>query len=290
MKLHLDASMAEEILRQWAGEHDYSKVYEMPIFRELLRHRREFAQTEISQEDYLNELLHVDGIDMEAHRAEIERNAALIRTADLGRIAREVTEYLPPIDREMDFTIHLTIGVAGQALGDKLGIDPSPCPWFPADGSDAEVYMKRWVEPTLRHEIHHLGRNRIRESIPIDRLTSLRILARDMMQEIQSEGGAVMCENLCSGRPLTEEERQKLRGGIARYRAILNRWQANPDAEIADADWNDYYSLWDQDKPVYWMGELMCRALIESGRASGVADCMAMEPVELFDAAAALVE
>lgn len=281
MKLHLDTSMMDEILRQWDGAEDYSAVYEMPIFREMLRHTEGFLRREIAQEEYLTDFM--QNASMKARRAEIEENLALMCTIDLDQLARQISAYLPPAGQEPEFTIHPFMGRGGQALRDKAAIDVIP--W--KEVSSPEEYLS-FTTRLLRHEVHHLVYMRLRHVYDLSELTTPALLAADYVLNLQMEGGAEVCGGQIEDRPLNGQERERLRGGIVRCRALINRWLAKPDGDITESDLADYYTLWGQDGVSYWMGELTCRALIESGRAANTAACMSMEPQEWFELAADL--
>jgi len=284
MKLHLDTSMMDEILRQWDGAEDYSAVYEMPVFREMLRHTEDFNRRKISPEEYLADFMR--NAEMKSRRAEIEQNLAIIRSVDLNRLASQIAACLPPLDEALEFTIHPFMGRAGQALWDKVAIDvvswPEPC--------DPDEFLNRCVLTLIRHEVHHLGYMRLRRVADIGELTTRSLLAADFILNMQMEGGAEVCGGQNEGRPLNGKERERLREGVIRYHSLTARWLSDPDGEITEADFDDYYTLWGQDSAAYWMGEYGCRALIESSQAADTAACMAMEPQEWFDRLCALFE
>lgn len=281
MKLYLDTSMMKEILRQWDGDEDYSAVYEMPIFMEMLRNSETFVRREISHQEYLTDFM--QNTQMKARRTEIGQNLALMRTINLDQLAREISAYLPPIEQELEFTIHPFMGRGGQALWDKAAIDVIP--WEPVSGPDEFLNNVRCI---IRHEVHHLGYMRLRHVYALKELTTPALLAADFVLNLQMEGGAEVCGSQIESRPLNDQERERLRGGVSHCRAIIDRWLAKPDGEITEADLTDYYSLWGPDGTSYWMGEYGCRALIESGRAANTAACMAMKPQEWFDCVSAL--
>lgn len=281
MKLYIDTSMMDEILRCWYSDEDYSAVYEMPIFKEMLRNSEAFLRRPIAPEEYLTDFMR--NSEMKSRRAEIERNLAMIRTIDLHSLAVEISAHLPLNSENLEFTIHPFMGRGGQALWDKAAIDVIP--WQPVSGP--EEYLDS-VCRTIRHEIHHLGYMRLRHVFNLEELTTPALLAADFILNIQMEGGAEVCGGQIENRPLNVQERERLRNGVASHRTIIDRWLAKPDGEITEADLNDYYSLWGPEGASYWMGEYGCRALIDAGQAANTAACMAMEPQEWFDRVAAL--
>ena len=281
MKLHLDTSMMDEIIRQWDGDEDYSAVYEMPIFKKMLQHTADFTRREISPEEYLADFMR--NAEMKSRRAEIEENLALMRAIDLDQLAQQITAYLPPIEQKLEFTIYPFMGRGGQALWDKAAIDIVP--W--QEISDPVEYQNN-ICRLIRHEVHHLGYMRLRHVFDLKELTTPALLAADFVLNIQMEGGAEVCGGQIEDRPLNDQERKRLHDGVVRYRAIIERWLSKPDGEISDADLTDYYSLWGPEGASYWMGEYGCRALIESSQAENTAACMAMEPQEWFNWVAAL--
>lgn len=133
MKLYLDTQFLDLVLEQWAkGEHDYSKVYELPIFQAFWKHQEDYLHRPLSKEKCLHDLLFIDDIDMESHKEEIVRNMNYIREIDLDMVLQHVKRYLPKecLCADRDVPIHLMIGIAGMALNDAIIMDPSPCPWF----------------------------------------------------------------------------------------------------------------------------------------------------------------
>lgn len=288
MEFYLDTRLIDAVLRAWdRADPDFSAVYAMDIFQNLRKRAEDFQQRTLTDAEYLDFLLHIDGIDMRAHRTEIERNLALIRSVDMEALLQRVNSFLPAsaAGDARSLPVHVVIGLAGLAGEDYVVLDPSPCPWFPADGSDAEAYLEKFVKPVLRHEMHHVGYYRAHAAAPGDTPADVRQLAVDFIRQMQMEGGAILCEGGAELHLLSPEEEKRLEAGLARYLPILQEWRERADAEITEADWNQYYSLWEDDKPVYWMGVLMCCRLAASGRAGSVADCMAMQPDEFFAAA-----
>ena len=96
MQLTLYTKMIDAIIGQWEnGTCDYAAILSDPHFQAMLSHAQDFQKTELNASDYLHDLLHIDGIDMQGHLAEIKRNLAIIRSVDLEQIALEVQGYLP---------------------------------------------------------------------------------------------------------------------------------------------------------------------------------------------------
>ena len=104
-----------------------------------------------------------------------------------------------------------------------------------------------------------------------------------MIQQIQMEGGAVLCEKQCSSRTLLDDE---LAEGAKRFRKcdeLIQTWLKRGDCEISEDDWAAYYTLWGPEKLAYRLGEYICLLLIQCGAVSSVGDCMAMEPLALWE-------
>ena len=175
------------------------------------------------------------------------------------------------------------IGIGGLSIGDFFAIDPAPCPWYPEDGSDAEKYLSEFIYPLLRHEPHHTGYRQIRPCADIAHLQNLGELAVSMIQQIQMEGGAVLCEKQCPARTLSKDE---LTEGAERFRKcdeLIQNWLKQGDCEIREDDWTAYYTLWGMEKLAYRLGEYICLLLIQCGEVASVGDCMAMEPLALWE-------
>lgn len=286
MNLILDTTLIDCILGQWnKSTNDFTEVYNHPVFRQLLAHAEDFQKREIGAEQYLYDLLHIDNIDMQQHQREIERNLAILKGVDLSKTAKEVEAFLPKdvCERMGNIYVHPVIGIGGLSIGDFFAIDPAPCPWYPADGSDAKKYLEEFIYPLLRHEPHHTGYRQIRPCADIKQLQNLGELAADMIRQIQMEGGAVLCEKQCLARILSKDE---LAEGAERFRKcdeLIRNWLKHGECEISEDDWTAYYTLWGPEKLAYRLGEYICLLLIQYGAVASVGDCMAMEPLELWE-------
>ena len=202
-----------------------------------------------------------------------------------SKITKEVEVFLPKdvCERMGNIYVHPAIGIGGLSIGDFFAIDPAPCPWYPADGSDEEKYLFEFIYPLLRHEPHHAGYRQIRPCADIAQLHNLHELAVSMIQQIQMEGGAVLCEKQCLSRTLSKDE---LAEGAERFRkcdALIQDWLKQGDYKISEDDWMAYYTLWGPEKLAYRLGEYMCLLLIQYGAVASVGDCMAMEPLALWE-------
>lgn len=286
MNLILDTTMIDCILNQWSkSTSDFTEVYNHPVFQQLLAHAEDFQKREIGAEQYLYDLLHIDNIDMQQYQWEIERNLAILKEVDFSKIAKEVEAFLPNdvCERMGNIYVHPVIGIGGLSIGDFFAIDPAPCPWYPADGSDAEKYLSEFIYPLLRHEPHHTGYRQIRPCADMSQLQNLGELAVDMIRQIQMEGGAVLCEKQCSSRTLSKDE---LAEGVERFRKcdeLIQNWLEQGDREISEDDWTAYYMLWGPEKLAYRLGEYICLLLVQCGAIASVGECMAMEPLALWE-------
>lgn len=286
MNLILDTTLIDCILNQWnKSTSDFTKVHKHPVFQQLLAHAEDFQKRKIGAEQYLYDLLHIDNIDMQQHQREIERNLAILKAVDFSKISKEVKAFLPKDVCEQigNIYVHPVIGIGGLSIGDFFAIDPAPCPWYPADGSDEEKYLSKFIYPLLRHEPHHTGYRQIRPCADMTQLQNLGELAADMIRQIQMEGGAVLCEKQCPARTLSKDE---LTEGAERFRncdELIQNWLKHGDSKISEDDWTAYYTLWGPEKLAYRLGEYICLLLIQCGAVSSVGDCMAMEPLELLE-------
>ena len=286
MNLILDTTLIDCILNQWnKSTSDFTEVHNHPVFQQLLAHAEDFQKREIGAEQYLYDLLHIDNIDMQQYQREIEWNLAILKEVDFSKIAKEVEAFLPKdvCERMGNIYVHPVIGIGGLSIGDFFAIDPAPCPWYPADGSDAEKYLSEFIYPLLRHEPHHTGYRQIRPCADIRQLQKLGELAVDMIRQIQMEGGAVLCEKQCLSRILSKDE---LAEGAERFRKcdeLIRNWLEQEEREISEDDWTAYYTLWGQEKLAYRLGEYICLLLIQYGAVASVGDCMAMEPIALLE-------
>ncbi len=286
MNLILDTTLIDCILNQWnKSTSDFTEVHKHPVFQQLLAHAEDFQKRKIGAEQYLYDLLHIDNIDMQQHQREIERNLAILKAVDFSKISKEVKAFLPKDVCEQigNIYVHPVIGIGGLSIGDFFAIDPAPCPWYPADGSDAEKYLSEFIYPLLRHEPHHTGYRQIRPCADITQLHNLCELAVSMIQQIQMEGGAVLCEKQCSSRTLSNDE---LTEGVERFRKcdeLIQTWLKQGDCEISEDDWTAYYTLWGMEKLAYRLGEFICLLLVQYGAVASVGECMAMEPLALWE-------
>ena len=287
MQLTLYTKMIDAIIGQWEnGTCDYAAILSDPHFQAMLSHAQDFQKTELNASAYLHDLLHIDGIDMQGHLAEIRRNLAIIRSVDLEQIALEVQGYLPESaysGREVQ--ICPMIGIAGLALDGFIVIDPSPCPWFPADGSDRDAYLSGFILPTLRHELHHVGYKRLHETHRTAALITRPDLALDYAQQFQMEGSARLCQWQQRIGTLDEPAYLKLRGAFRHHYDRIQEWLRTPGHPVGQEDWNAYYALWSGDKPVYWLGQSLCTLLIQRGAIHSVAEFTQMEPLSMMQAA-----
>lgn len=288
MKLILDTTLIDRILEQWNNaKADFTEVYKHPVFNELLAHAEDFQKREIGVEKYLYDLLHVDNIDMQQKQQEIERNVEIIKGVDFSRIAKEVELFLPKhvCERMGNIYVHPIIGIGGLSKSNFIAVDPSPCPWYPADGKDAEKYLSDFIYPLLRHESHHVGYRHIRSCTDIAQLRNKCELATDMIREIQLEGGAVLCEKQCMTRILSGAELAKGIDSLRKCDELIQSWLSQGDCEISKEAWEAYYTLWGSEKLVYWLGEFICLLLVQYGIVSSVAECMIMEPLDFLEMA-----
>lgn len=285
MNLHFDTRFIESVLSHWRdGDLDWSDSIRMPIFQTMRKQAENYRRAEVEPYQYLNELLHIGGIDMSLRAREIRRNLKLITSVDLGEIEKEVNSFLPRsmVDDHASVTIYPFIGISGYAKHDYIVIDPSPCPWFPADGSDPAAYLDHFIVPTLRHELHHIGYNRVFQDVDTKDMHTLNHLADDFVLQMQMEGGAKLCEKQCQRRDLTNSDLAKLADGITHAEKRYISWKDKGNREIDDQAWSCYYELWEK-KTAYWMGELGCLALMASGFSSSVAECMSLNPGSWFE-------
>ena len=289
MQLSLNTKMIDAIIRQWeSGMHDYTVILSYPHFQAILSHAQDFQKVELNALDYLYDLLHIDGIDMQDHLAEIQRNLATIRSVNLEQIALEVQGYLPESTYSgRNVQICPMIGIAGLALDDLIVIDPSPCPWFPADGSDKNTYLSSFILPTLRHELHHVGYMCLHETHRIAALITRRDLAVDYAQQFQMEGSALLCQWQQNIGTLDRLEYLKLRDAFCHHYDQIQDWLRTPEHPIEQKDWNAYYALWSDDKPVYWLGQSLCTLLIQCRAIRTVAEYIQMEPLRMMQTARA---
>lgn len=289
MRLVWNTALIDTVLAQWTQHTcDFSAVLRHPVFLDLTARACDFEQKTLTPEAYLHQLLHIDGIDMQKHCPEIERNLRCLQRIDLDAPIRDVARFLPPslLPSIGDIPIYPVIGIAGLAHRHYIIIDPSPCPWFPADGSDAYAYVHTFILPTLRHEAHHVGYMHLHPDSPDPTPRTLRALAVDFARQVQMEGGAMLCQHLCNGRKLRDEERMHACRALESCSALLRSWLEQGDQPISPEAWTAYYALWGESQLAYGLGEALCLLLIEYGGARCVADCMCMEPLQLFHACA----
>ena len=293
MTISLDRSAIDMILGAWNNRsNNFAQLYGHSAFQNLLRHAQDFQKKCISPEEYLHTLLHVNNIDMRQHRTEIVRNLNYISEVDLSRICSDTADFLPEeVSKDIgNIRVVPFIGIGGLAIGDCVFIDPSPCPWFPEDGSNRQNYIEKYIYPTLRHELHHIGYSRIRVSPPISEINTLSELAMDFALQIQMEGGAMLCQNKqCDGNCTEEKNRQALRS-LRWCRNIIDSWIKTENHPIDDASMETYFSLWKNDKPVYWLGEMLCSLLIQSGKVKSVGECMMLDPLSMIDMAYSIID
>ena len=284
MKLTFDTTFIDHILNRWGGgEENYRQALQQPIYRWLLRHQSQFLQREPDPEEYLEQLLHIDGIDMAQREEEIRRNLDYILSINLEEVVTTVQKYLPESVSRDDavISIHFVIGIAGLSAYDHLILDPSPCPWFVNDGSDREFYLNGHVLPTIRHEMHHVGYMRIRHERNTDELATRGDLALDLLQETQMEGGAKVCEKDDQEWDLTEEGHRDLFAAAKRLEETTAKWFATESAAIEALDWSEYFSFWESGE-LYLLGEYMNKAMLAQKVYETIGDCMLAEPLEWF--------
>lgn len=287
MRLIFDTKLIDSILEQWQnGTEDFSSVLADEHFLRLLAHAEDFQQKKLSSSEYLYDLLHIEGIDMRAHLAEIRRNLGYILSVDLEKIAQEVQAYLPAgADSEKEIRICPIIGIGGQAFDDFMAIECAPNPWFPPDGSDREVYLADYVLPTLRHELHHIGFMRVQGVKSIAQLQNCGDLAMDFAQQFQMEGSATLCEKQQGVPRLDAGEQARICEAFPRLYGYVQEWLSTPNRPIRQEDWDRYYVLWGEDKPAYWLGAALCRLLIQGKKIASVAEFIRIEPLHMMQMA-----
>ena len=287
MKLHLDTQFVDLVLEQWAkGEHDYSKVYELPIFQAFWKRQEFYLHRSLTKEECLHDLLFIDDIDMESHKAEIIRNIEYIKEIDLNALKCHVERYLPEfcLDVDMEIPVCLMIGIAGMAFGEAIIMDPSPCPWFVNDGSDKEKYLKEHFIPTLEHELHHVGYERIRTVTRTRESKTLRELVTNLLCDFQMEGGAQLCEIGWDESGITADEQKEWNESWQKIRTILEAWLQRGEQVPSEEDWELLTKGW-RGGLFYRSTMLMCKALVSAGYYNGVGDCMLDEPLALYEKA-----
>lgn len=292
MKLYLDTQFLDLVLEQWAkGEHDYSKVYELPIFQAFWKHQEDYLHRPLSKEKCLHDLLFIDDIDMESHKEEIVRNMNYIREIDLDMVLQHVKRYLPKecLCADRDVPIHLMIGIAGMALNDAIIMDPSPCPWFVNDGSNKEKYVNEHFIPVLAHELHHIGYKKIRQIAQTRKSKTTCELAANLLCELQMEGGAQLCESSWDGSAISAQEKEELKGSWKEIQSILIGWIDRGLEIPTKADWDALTNGW-RSGLFYRSTLLMCKALISDGYYASVADCMLDEPLAVYEKMSRLLE
>ena len=285
MRLILDTALTDCILEQWdKGTSEFDPIYHHPVFQELLAHAEDFQKREIGAEQYLNELLHIGNMDLQQHRDEIVRNLKFVKRLDLSAFAKEVEAFLPKdaCERMGDIYVYPMLGMGGLSLGNKIVFDPSPCPWYPADGSDEEKYLTDFIYALFRHEPHHTGCRQIRPIPTLSELHNLGDLAASMAQHMQLEGGATLCEKQCQARTLADTELECGAHELKQCYEVIQAWLRKADDEISKEDWDYYYTLWGEKQLSYRLGEFIILLLIQCGDVKSVADCMVMEPLDLL--------
>lgn len=285
MKLYLDTQFLDLVLEQWSkGEHDYSKVYELPSFQAFWKHQENYLHRPLSQEECLHNLLFIDDIDMESHMDEIIRNTSYIKEIDLDKVQKRVEAYLPQgcLDADVDLPIHLLIGVAGIAFQDAIIMDPSPCPWFANDGSDKEKYLNEHFIPTLSHELHHIGYQKIRQEAQARKSKTTRELAVNLLCDFQMEGGAQLCDIGWDGTAISIQEKEELFENWKEIESILNGWRERGLEMPTEADWDILTKGW-RGGFFYRSSMLMCKALISERYYTSVGNCMLDEPLTVYE-------
>ena len=288
MKLILDTTLTDCILEQWKnGTSEFNVVYNHPVFQELLAHAEDFQKREIGAKQYLNELLHIGNMDLQQHQREIERNLNIVKGLDLSVFSKEVESFLPEdvCEKMGDIYVYPVLGMGGLSLGNKIVFDPSPCPWYPADGSDEEKYLSDFIYALFRHEPHHAGYRHIRTIPTICELHNLGDLAANMAQHMQLEGGATLCEKQCQARTLSDDELANGAKELRNCYEIIQKWMKQADCEINKEAWDYYYTLWGEKQLSYRLGEFIILLLIQCGYVKTVAACMVMEPLDLLEMA-----
>lgn len=276
MKVRFDTRLVDAVISA-----EYDKVYSDPIFLQLKRHAEEFMQRAVTAEEYLDQLLHIDGIDILANVKRIKNNLDVMLSVDADKLIEDIAGYLPrkAIESVDLITVYPVIGIAGLAMDDFIAIDPAPYPWYPEDGSNEERYRENYVAATLRHELHHIGCFMLHGKTDISEIKDIKMLAVDYAHEIQLEGGAKLCEKQDACAPLTEDENRQLDEAVKIYIPLIYEWLERENVGITDNDMDRYFELWGESKPAYWMGELLCRRGISKGIFRNVADCMEALPI-----------
>lgn len=282
MKLSLYADFCDLLLRSWDDNAPYNRLYAHPAFQAAKMHAHDFNRTALTDEEYLDELTHINGFDIQTHGSEIRRNADCIRKADLEKIVPQVANYLPhECIRMQDIQMHLMPGIGGLALNGMILLDPAPCPWYPCDGSDAERYLNQFILPIIRHELHHICYRTLRQDVPISNLKTKKLLAEDYLLQLQMEGSAVMCESLCRKPSFTLEENISLTARLKTCFSQVSTWLECQSSPISADDWDKYYALWGEDKLVYLLGKFAFEKLLE--HSISVSDAIRMPPMDWFE-------
>lgn len=291
MQMLFDCCAVNRLLAAWEkGSGDFSQVLCHPDFLILYRHALDFQQSSFSMEEYLHRLLHIENMDMQQRRAEIIRNLNCIREIDLSTICEDVAGFLPEeIVRKID-TIRVVpfVGAGGLAAENVIFIDPSPCPWFPNDGSQKAVYIDEFICPTLRHELHHIGYSCIRISPPVSEIKSLRELAKDFALQLQMEGGAMLCQEKKDS--VSCAQMQQFYRALEWCKQTIDSWNNSESQSVDERSMRTYFSLWENDKPVYWLGQQLCSILIQHGIVKNVGDCMMLDPLSMIEMACTIVD
>ncbi|MDD6683217.1 MAG: hypothetical protein PUE61_08720 [Clostridiales bacterium] len=293
MKLILDCSAIDVILEAWNnGSNSFTQLYCHSAFQLLLKHAQDFQQKAISPEEYIQSLVCIDNIDMRQHLTEIVRNLNYVREVDLNKICNDTAVFLPRHASKNIGNVHVVpfIGIGGLAIEDCVFIDPSPCPWFPDDGSNRQNYIEKYIYPTLCHELHHIGYSHIRISPPISEINTLCELAMDFALQIQMEGGAMLCQKKQNNGTSTTSKMSQVLHSLTWCKNVIDRWDEATNQPIDNEDWETYFSLWENDKPVYWLGEMLCSLLIQHSKAKSVGECMLLNPISMIDMAYSIVD
>jgi len=292
MKMILDCTAIEAMLEAWNnGSNDFTRLYCHSAFQLLLKHAQDFQQKAISPEEYFQNLIFIDNIDMRQHRTEIVRNLNYIREVNLSKICDDTADFLPEKASKNIGNIRVVpfIGIGGLAIGDCVFIDPSPCPWFPEDGSNRQNYIEKYIYPTLCHELHHIGYSYIRVSPPISEINTLGELAMDFALQIQMEGGAMLCQKMRKNGTCTASKMSQTLHLLTWYKNTIDSWNKAAKHSIDNESLETYFSLWANDKPVYWLGEMLCSLLIQHGMAKTVGECMLLNPLSMINMAFSII-
>ncbi|MGI6184636.1 MAG: DUF5700 domain-containing putative Zn-dependent protease [Candidatus Fimadaptatus sp.] len=283
MKLSLHSDFCELLLHSRDdGGMCSRQLCQHPAFQAAKRHAQDFNRTSFTNEDYLDELLHINGFDILARGSELRRNIECIRRTDLEKVVSQVAHYLPAeCIKAQSVHIHLLPGIGGLALDGMILLDPAPCPWYPCDGSDAGRYLEQFILPTMRHELHHVCYRTLRKDVAISDIKTKKLLAEDYLLQLQMEGSAVMCESLCRKPYIASDENIALNAMLKSSFSQVIAWLDSPNGAIDADDWTKYYALWGENKLAYLLGEFAFKKMLK--RDIPVSEAIRMSPMEWFE-------